>query len=167
MRHVWRKDVKILIIDEISFFKTGDMERLNRQLQNLTGRRKIFGGISIIFSGDFHQRKPICSERGVLYSGSTSATAWEQALNCAIFLNNSHRFKDDPQYGMILERMRMGEDTVADREEINKLVIDPQNGIKPVILSRVRWRLRKVYCSCVRRGFFWPCVAARYKELTH
>jgi hypothetical protein len=52
----------------------------------------------------------------VLYSGSASATAWEQALNCAIFLNNSHRFKDDPEYGMILKRMRMGEDTVADRD---------------------------------------------------
>jgi thymidine kinase len=110
MRQVWREDVKILIIDEISFFKTGDMERLNRQLENQTGRRKIFGGISIIFSGGFHQLKPICSKGEVLYSGSASATAWEQALNCAIFLNNSHRFKDNPEYGMILERMRMGED---------------------------------------------------------
>jgi len=116
MRQVWREDLKILIIDEILFFKTGDLERLNRQLQNLTGQRKIFGGISIIFSGDFHQLKPICSEGEVLYSGSASATAWEQALNCAIFLNNSHRFKDDPEYGMILKRMRMGEDTVADRD---------------------------------------------------
>eukprot|EP00984_Skeletonema_dohrnii_P014491 scaffold6089_cov149-Skeletonema_dohrnii-CCMP3373.AAC.2 len=131
MRQIWREDVKILIIDEISFFKTSDMQKLDQQLQKLTGRRKIFGGISIVFSGDFHQLKPICSEGEVLYSGSASATAWEQALNCAIFLNNSHRFKDDPEYGRILERMRMGEDTLDDREEINKRVINPKKGIVP------------------------------------
>eukprot|EP00985_Skeletonema_marinoi_P016493 scaffold8885_cov170-Skeletonema_marinoi.AAC.3 len=134
MRQIWREDVKILIIDEISFFKTSDMQKLDQQLQKLTGRRKIFGGIPIVFSGDFHQLKPICSEgERRYYSGSASATAtaWEQALNCAIFLNNSHRFKDDPEYGRILERMRMGEDTLADREEINKRVINPKNGIVP------------------------------------
>jgi hypothetical protein len=122
MRQIWREDVKILIIDEISFFKTSDMQQLDRQLQNLTGRRKIFGGISIIYTGDFRQLNPICKEGEVLYSGSASATAWEQARNCAIFLDNSHRFKEDP------ERMRMGEDTMADREEINKCVINPKNG---------------------------------------
>jgi hypothetical protein len=131
MRQIWREDVKILIIDEISFFKTSDMQRLDRQLQNLTGRRKIFGGISIIFTGDFHQLNPICNKEEVLYSNSASAAAWEQALNCAIFLDNSHRFKEDPEFGAILERMRMGEDTVEDREEINKRVIDPKNGITP------------------------------------
>eukprot|EP00984_Skeletonema_dohrnii_P017132 scaffold7732_cov150-Skeletonema_dohrnii-CCMP3373.AAC.2 len=135
MRQIWREDVKILIIDEISFFKTSDMQKLDQQLQKLTGRRKIFGGISIVFSGNFHQLKPICSEGEVLYSGSASATAWEQALNCAIFLNNSHRFKDDPEYGRILERMRMGEDTIADREEINRrLSIQKTASSRPVMI---------------------------------
>ena len=46
-----------------------------------------------------------------------------KTINCAIFLDNSHRFKDDPVYGLILARMRMGEDTVDDRREINKRVI--------------------------------------------
>eukprot|EP00985_Skeletonema_marinoi_P014873 scaffold7573_cov100-Skeletonema_marinoi.AAC.1 len=43
MRQIWREDVKILIIYEISFFKTSDMQKLDQQLQKLTGRRKIFG----------------------------------------------------------------------------------------------------------------------------
>jgi len=49
--------------------------------------------------------------------------AWENTINCAIFLKTSHRFKDDPEYGEILERFRMGENTHEDREEINKRVI--------------------------------------------
>ena len=82
MRQIWREDVKILIIDETSFFKTSAMQKLDQQLQKLTDRRKIFGGISIVFSGDFHQLKPICSEGGyyirgrpVQHHGSRRSTA--------------------------------------------------------------------------------------------
>ena len=45
---------------------------------------------------------------------------WENAINCPIFLEKSHRFKDDPEWGEIMGRMRMGKDTLEDREEINK-----------------------------------------------
>lgn len=47
--------------------------------------------------------------------------------NCAIFLNNNHRFKDDPQYGEILARMRMGIDTKADQKAINSCADDNHN----------------------------------------
>jgi len=124
MRAVWKEDVRILVIDEISFFKAGDVIRLDRQLKRLTGRfDAVYGGVSVVFSGDFHQLKPICAEDEVLYSDSDSATIWENTINCAIFLDNSHRFKDDPEFGEILARLRMGEDTREDRELINKRVV--------------------------------------------
>ena len=123
MRAVW-KDVRILVIDEISFFKAGDVIKLDRQLKKLTGRYDaVYGGVSVVFSGDFHQLKPICAEDEVLYSESDAATIWENTINCAIFLDNSHRFKDDPEFGAILARLRMGEDTREDRELINKRVV--------------------------------------------
>jgi len=125
MRAVWRDDVRILIIDEISFFKASDIDRLDRQLKKLTGRYDmVYGGVSIVFSGDFHQLKPICAEDDVLYSGSPAASVWENTINCAIFLDNSHRFKDDPEFGKILARMRMGDDTREDRELINSRVVN-------------------------------------------
>ena len=124
MRAIWREDVRILIIDEISFFTTSNIAKLDKQLKKLTGRHDmVYGGVSIVFSGDFHQLKPICAENEVLYSNSTAAAIWENTINCAIFLDNSHRFKDDPLYGQILARMRMGEDTADDRREINKRLI--------------------------------------------
>jgi len=107
---LWREGVRILIIDEISFFTTSNIAKLDKQLKKLTGRHDmVYGGVSIVFSGDFHQLKPICAENEVLYSNSTAAAAaiWENTNNCAIFLDNSHRFKDDPLYGQILARMRM------------------------------------------------------------
>jgi hypothetical protein len=124
MRSIWREDVRILIIDEISFFTASDVAKLDKQLKKLTGRYDmVYGGVSIVFSGDFHQLKPICGEEEVLYSNSSGASLWENSLNCCIFLDNSHRFQDDPLYGEILARMRMGEDTEEDRHEINKRVI--------------------------------------------
>ena len=124
MRAVWKEDVRILVIDEISFFKAGDVINLDRKLKKLTGRYDaVYGGVSIVFSGDFHQLKPICAEDEVLYSDSDAATVWENTINCAIFLDNSHRFKDDPEFGAILARLRMGEDTREDRELINKRVV--------------------------------------------
>jgi len=132
MRSIWREDVRILIIDEISFFTASDVTRLDRQLKKLTGRHDmVYGGVSVVFSGDFHQLKPICKEDDVLYSESTPASFWENTINSAIFLDNSHRFKDDPLYGEILARMRMGEDTLADRELINSRVVGSSSSSSP------------------------------------
>ena len=134
MRSIWREDVRILIIDEISFFTASDITNLDRQLKKLTGRHDaVYGGVSVVFSGDFHQLKPICKEDNVLYSDSPPAQAWENTINCAIFLDNSHRFKDDPLFGEILARIRMGEDTLADRELINSRVVGPSTSSNPTV----------------------------------
>jgi hypothetical protein len=129
-REEW-KDVRILIIDEISFFKVSEMQKLDKKLKKLTGVNNLpYGGVSIVFSGDFHQLQPICKSDDILYSCSPGATAWENTINCAIFLENSHRFKDDPVYGEIMGRMRNGEDTTEDRELINTRVLGSANGVE-------------------------------------
>jgi hypothetical protein len=72
----------------------------------------IFGGFSIIFCGDFCQLPPVkVSKNQLLYSGSS---LWENSINVAIVLNNSHRFQDDPEYGEILKRMWEGKFTEED-----------------------------------------------------
>ncbi len=50
--------VRVLIIDKISFFVCGkNINNLDKILKRLKGAPddKLFGGVSIIFSGDFHQ----------------------------------------------------------------------------------------------------------------
>ena len=63
--------------------------------------------------------------KGVLYAGSDRSAMWENAINCPIFLENSHRFKNDPEWGEIMGRMRTGNDTLEDRQEINKHFQEP------------------------------------------
>ena len=57
MRKEW-EDVKVLVLDEVSFFKTTDMDTLDRRLQELKNKNKPFGGVHIVFSGDFYQLQP-------------------------------------------------------------------------------------------------------------
>ena len=129
MCKVW-ESVIILIIDELSFFKVSDMNNLDRKLRRLKKCDKKYGGVIIVFSGDFHQLPPVkASDSEILYCCSDDATMWELSINCPIFLEISHRFKNDKLWGEIMNRFRNGEDTEDDRHEINKLYIGPDNEV--------------------------------------
>ena len=67
-------DVVILIIDEISFFSMPLLRKLNTNLQFIRGcHDKPFGGINVIFVGDFHQLDPIATKASdFLYRGATN-----------------------------------------------------------------------------------------------
>jgi hypothetical protein len=48
---------------------------------------------------------------------------WENAINVAIILKNSHRFRTDPEYGEIMMRMWKGTSTEDDFKNINQRLI--------------------------------------------
>ena len=101
----------MLILDKISFSTEDGMEKLNACL-NLVRRKRsigndilspnmIFGGCSIVFCGDFCQFPPVkVKENQSLYANSG---LWENSIHVPIVLNNSRRFKDDPEFGEILK----------------------------------------------------------------
>ena len=57
------------------------------------------------------------------------------AINKAIFLNVSHRFEDDPGYGEIMRRFRMGLVTKEDIKTINTRFIGNNNASLPPITN--------------------------------
>jgi hypothetical protein len=81
------------------------LKELDRKLKDIGNMTHIFGGFSIIFSGDFRQLEPVCSNEKELLFSTLSSGVWENNINVVIILNNEHRFKDDPQYGQMLKRM--------------------------------------------------------------
>ena len=58
---------------------------------------------------------------------------WENTINCVIFLENCYQLKDDPDYGQILRRIRMGQDTEDDRLRINSRVVCADNGVELLV----------------------------------
>jgi ATP-dependent DNA helicase PIF1 len=121
------KDVKILIIDEISFMNDQQLHKLDQRLKELNDCNKPFGGFSVIFSGDFRQLQPgNGSNKSLIYS-SQSSGLFEQSLNAILILNNEHRFKDDPRYGQMLKRMWFGDLSLEDRKWINSRTVHGKN----------------------------------------
>ena len=129
--------MKVLIVDEISMASVNTIRKLNNCLNQFKREiatdyddlptNMIFGGYSIIFSGDFRQIPPVATpEDQYLYK---NPGLWENAINVAIILENSHRFKDDPEYGEIMMRMWKGDYTEQDFARINERVIGA-NGVE-------------------------------------
>jgi hypothetical protein len=89
----------------------------------------VFGGFSIIFSGNFCQLEPVCSNDSELLFSSLSSGLWDNSINVVIILDNDHCFKEDPEYGKMLKRMWNGDLTNEDQKQINTRVIGYQ-GLK-------------------------------------
>ena len=121
------KLAKILFIDEISLFSIADFKKLDRYLRHLMAQfnsdalKLPFGGLQIVFCGDFCQLNPI----GVQLVYNRDLNALWSLINRVVILNmNNHRFINDPQWGFLLERLRKGFLTKEDIEFINTRVVD-------------------------------------------
>jgi len=113
---------KVLIIDEISLADKNLFKVLDKNLRILTGnRRLLYGGIHIVFTGDFMQLKPV---QGTPIYSSFEDILWHQSLNAAVFLDDcNHRFINDPQWGEILERAQVGKITDEDLLMLNERLL--------------------------------------------
>jgi len=121
-RNEWQ-DVRIVIIDEVSFMSDTTLLTLDRRLKEIKNRSLPFGGFSIIFAGDFRQLEPIGAKDTELLFSSLSSQHWDNCINAVIILDNEHRFKEDPEYGQMLKRMWSGDLTKEDRMRINSRVL--------------------------------------------
>ena len=121
-RNEWQ-DVRIVVIDEVSFMSDTILKTLDRKLQELKDRTKPFGGFTIIFAGDFRQLEPVGANDTELLFSSLSSQHWENCINAVIISDNDHRFKEDPEYGQMLKRMWSGDLTKDDRMRINSRVL--------------------------------------------
>jgi hypothetical protein len=121
-RNEWQ-DVRIVVIDEVSFMSDTILKTLDRKLKEIKNRTQPFGGFTIIFAGDFRQLEPIGAKDTELLFSSLSSQHWENCINAVIILDNEHRFKEDPEYGQMLKRMWSGDLTKDDRTRINSRVL--------------------------------------------
>ena len=142
LRQEWKdKGVKFLAIDEVGMLSAQVLAETDEMCRIISGIDRPFGGLHIVSCGDFTQKKPaggsalwqrnvVSHVDGTAAKGiSASATAvkeglarkqWETLLSkVVVILVESKRFEDDPEWGALLERLRVGKCTVADGETIN------------------------------------------------
>jgi hypothetical protein len=123
-------EVRILVIDEVSYLSMKDLENLDKKMRRLKKQPGLlYGGVSIVFAGDLHQLEPVGGADPVYY---TYNIHWHDAINAAVILESNHRFKDDPEYGEILKRIRSNTHTEADIQAINTRFVKDKTDLPPV-----------------------------------
>ena len=121
------EEVRMLIIDEISFMCDDQLKKLDQRLKEMRDRTKPFGGISVIFAGDFRQLEPSATSENNLLFSRLSSNLWNNSIKVIIILNNEHRYKDDPEYGRIMKRMWNNDLSKKDRKLFNTRVVGNNN----------------------------------------
>ena len=110
----WTK-LNILIIDEISMMSLKLFNVINMLGQKVRKNDTVFGGIQIIFSGDFYQLPPVFNSMDAREDPDISKFCFESSLWNSVFkkenqiqLTQIFRQKD-PIYSRILNEIRIGE----------------------------------------------------------
>ncbi len=93
---------QVLIIDEISMMSSELLEKLDYIGKKIRKSTKPFGGIQLIFSGDFGQNPPVRSD----YCFKSSV--WDLLIDTTIYLTENMR-QADPTFQTVLNEVRLGE----------------------------------------------------------
>jgi ATP-dependent DNA helicase PIF1 len=131
----------ILVIDEISMLSAELFEKLNIICQEIRKNKTFFGGIQVVFTGDFLQLLPVfnknkniykeCDERLIIES-----FIFQQAFTSKniILLKENFRQKNDDLFISLLNRVRNGTFTKQDITILNtKRLKDHDNNIKKCV----------------------------------
>ena len=119
-------DTRMIIFDEVSFAPERDHKDILRSMGDLKDTKaenKPYGGVEMIFAGDFRQMHPV--KALPIYRSQSNGYYFERHINCYIELTGKHRFKQDPKWGEVLTRFRDGELTAEDMDYINSREVKP------------------------------------------
>lgn len=122
---------KILIIDEVSMLSAELLDKLDYIFKKIRNKDKPFGGIQMIFSGDYLQLPVI--ERNGEGRFAFESQAWKNGNIVQVVLTEQMRQKNDADFAKVLSEIRVGNTTNIDFLLKNQPNF-PDDGIKPVVL---------------------------------
>jgi len=102
------KNIEVLIIDEVSMMSKKYFDILDAIGRNIRNNDEPFGGIQLIFSGDFHQLPPVGRETDPdSCKFCFESLVWKDTFPNVIILKQIFR-QIDPQFMKILQQVRKG-----------------------------------------------------------
>ena len=123
IKSAW-KSVRVLIVDEVSMMSLKILEVLNSIAQLVRGNVAPFGGIQVVFLGDFYQLPPV----GTIGDEDTERFCFESKLWPILFpIENVVVLKTifrqtDPVYKEILSQIRVGQLTGENSKKLEQYV---------------------------------------------
>jgi ATP-dependent DNA helicase PIF1 len=130
------KMVKTLIVDEVSMLNADLFEKVSDYLKRIRRNENEFGGVQMLFCGDFYQLPPISGKY------CFESHLWEKVIERQIELKINMRQQGDEVFQKILYDARHGtctEETIRVLDGMKGVKKSHKKGIKPtVILPRNR-----------------------------
>jgi ATP-dependent DNA helicase PIF1 len=141
------KIVDLLIIDEVSMMSKKLFELLDITAKLCRKSNRPFGGIQLIFTGDFFQLPPVGSrDEPETSQFCFESPLWHDVFDDQIALTKIFR-QDDASYIKILNQLRVGKITKSTLSRLNTLVgrtIADGQEILPTILYPTRKRVDEI-----------------------
>lgn len=97
----------VLIIDEISMIDAKTLTVIDLALKSLCDNQQPFGGVQVIFVGDFFQLPPVSDGSSEF---AYNSPAWSEAKPVVCYLSEQHR-QSDSAYNTFLNSIRAGKVT--------------------------------------------------------
>ena len=104
-------DTQVLIIDEISMLHASFVDMLDKLAKHMRRSDKPFGGLQVVFTGDFYQLPPVVRGDDQYESSDVFAfmsKAWKEAKPVVCYLTEQFRQEDD-ELSNVLNAIRAGE----------------------------------------------------------
>ncbi len=99
--------VSVIIIDEVSMLHANFIDMLDTLLKELFRNDAPFGGLMIVFCGDFFQLPPVVrGEVNSSYCYAFQASAWKEAKPVCCYLTEQHRQNDGDGLLSVLNAIR-------------------------------------------------------------
>ncbi len=94
------KKAKVLVIDEISMLDGKVVNMVDRVTRAIRQKAEPFGGLQVIFVGDFFQLPPVTRGADVM-SYAFQSNAWNDARPLICYLTEQHRQEDEMFLGLL------------------------------------------------------------------
>ncbi len=101
------RKAKVLVIDEVSMLDGKVLDMLDRVLRAVRQKAEPFGGLQVVFVGDFFQLPPV-TKRSDIMRYAFQSYAWEKAKPLICYLNEQYR-QDDEMFLGLLKSIRKNE----------------------------------------------------------
>jgi ATP-dependent DNA helicase PIF1 len=149
------KTTDILILDEVSMLSCQLLEILNAVAKTVRNSEKPFGGMQLVFSGDFFQLPPIQTMQDANTKSSSGqfcfeSPVWDELFSLDNHIELTHLFRQkDPLYKKVLNHIRKG---VIDQEDYDlltsrlhvKYVPEEHNNVVPTKLYATNARVVEI-----------------------
>ena len=128
------RSTDILVIDEVSMLHDYQLDLVDRVCRRLRLNDTPFGGIQVVFSGDFFQLPPVSRDDTPETRFVTNSDVWQQMDPVICYLDEQHR-QEDSQLGEILNAIRDGRLTDYHRQILNDCRRQPPADLPITVLD--------------------------------